>query len=741
MDTLAKPTANSNQQLIVDSPPHPTPHLVDEDPLGTHSFRNSLASLSKNIRHSADAFYLTERALATPLLGEPRKARRKTNPAIDHVQNAKVLFAQRAEHLRKLFQNCYNHAVDYVLLHQSPPCPERDELLNDCLRSAKNRQQDFSKFLEEYKDILAQFELQKPILLQPISQADPSPKGTAPERKEATEEIVGKLFSSLNLIPVNCADIVKFWARQVQLLSKESEVGELRDVLLNGTDLDLMVVETCSSSLSPITQEIHNQAVQYAKAIDLSVVAAQRGFTVADDAISLLDMMKVMQTTIEERREYLEGTMELARKGRTNAFEARNKFVDVRNVIEGLARQLLEDDRNKVVSVSKPLKELTSELLAGIQHLEELRDSLTQFVQWWNLIDMETKTQIDRQQKMAEHLSKMHMQAIYSRWVNHRGRYSSYVLEISLIQDYHPELFAKSRKIIGKPNAIPIAVSYSPLISDPPPFTSKDAKGVPIDNPLRPPLSVNPPASGRPGRRESDVIISEEFNSTSSYLSAKLKHVQVLEPGHRAFLMLHFQCHPGIGHRCRSINIKWKFRSDSKASDSPRVIDVAPKQSVGAHTEEAYTRNLALSAPAQVNVGGATFGPELSGHWERSKIVSRAMIITGSVRGIWSDSAEWTLVENSGAKAGVPSHFCVGVIVSYDGPFKMELILDAKHVASAKWWKSHIQAKNEVPLDIDMRAADFEPYADSANWKQWFYSINGEIDGTTNVHSQRAFTA
>ncbi|KAF9039872.1 hypothetical protein BJ165DRAFT_343465 [Panaeolus papilionaceus] len=129
--------------------------------------------------------------------------------------------------------------------------------------------------------------------------------------------------------------------------AKEYDVTSLARSTRKTLDIILPWCQSQETSVLSLTKDVHDQAIQYAQAIDLSVVAAHNGFTVAEDAISLFELLQTTETTPEDRQEFLQGTLELARKGRKNALEAKNKFVDVRNVVEGLARRLVDDQKAK----------------------------------------------------------------------------------------------------------------------------------------------------------------------------------------------------------------------------------------------------------------------------------------------------------------------------------------------------------------------------------------------------------
>lgn len=65
----------------------------------------------------------------------------------------------------------------------------------------------------------------------------------------------------------------------------------------------------------------------YAKAIDFSVAAAQDGFTVAEEALALVEFIE--EATPEERRDFLLEMRRFSQRGREKASEAHGRFVGV----------------------------------------------------------------------------------------------------------------------------------------------------------------------------------------------------------------------------------------------------------------------------------------------------------------------------------------------------------------------------------------------------------------------------
>ena len=265
-------------------------------------------------------------------------------------------------------------------------------------------------------------------------------------------------------------------------------------------------------------------------------------------------------------------------------------------------------------------------------------------------------------------------------------------------------------------------------------------------DPLAPPppyIDTNPPRLAGSSKdsevvdspRDSNVIIDEELSITS-YMSASLATVQILEKK-KCLLVINFQCHPSTSRRFTSLRIKWRL-DPVKGSRPPKVVDVAPKHSIGARNNEHHKRIFGIALPAQFNVAGVTFGPEINQEWGMEKIVARAMMITGSARGRGPDAAEWTVAENPSAMSGIPTHFCVALVVEYQGPFQIDLDVVAKQLGTVRWWSSRNHTRGQCLVDVDSVHHKFQEYKPSGDWRTWFPRINGEIEGGVADYAQEA---
>ncbi|PPQ76598.1 hypothetical protein CVT24_013021 [Panaeolus cyanescens] len=180
------------------------------------SLKESLTLISKALPDIVDAFYSTARALTILSPGSPRNVKGE-NDAVNQIKNAEACFVEKVEELQTIFQKCYTHACDYVLIRQSPPSSERDGILSDCLVSARFIHQNLSKWLEDFEQQLVHLESQKPSILTSGIHAPSSPNTISLNNAFDT------LLASLNSLRTQLQAIITFWSNHARALYNESE--------------------------------------------------------------------------------------------------------------------------------------------------------------------------------------------------------------------------------------------------------------------------------------------------------------------------------------------------------------------------------------------------------------------------------------------------------------------------------------------------------------------------------------
>ena len=98
-----------------------------------------------------------------------------------------------------------------------------------------------------------------------------------------------------------------------------------------------------SSILQPRSvalRSIASQAQKYVRAIDCSVTAAQHGFNIATEALTLAEM--IPKSTEKEHQAYLVGMMAMVLQGQGNAQQAYDSFRSVRKTLEDVSHSILD---------------------------------------------------------------------------------------------------------------------------------------------------------------------------------------------------------------------------------------------------------------------------------------------------------------------------------------------------------------------------------------------------------------
>ncbi|KAF8883876.1 hypothetical protein CPB84DRAFT_1827544 [Gymnopilus junonius] len=199
----------------------------------------------------------------------------------------------------------------------------------------------------------------------------------------------------------------------------------------------------CKSNYSsPALQSIKTQAKSYMQALELSVVAAQHGFNIAEDALAFIDLMD--SCSEDERQDYLRRMLEIARLGENNAKEAHGRFRGVRVMLLQLIREAKmqpSDEDCQDVGTDPKLNELEK----GISTLEKFSTCISLYISWWNAISMSHISQSKRLQQVVIKYNSLRARDVVQKWRNLRQEYVDYTDKIRQIQDADPE-FALEKK-------------------------------------------------------------------------------------------------------------------------------------------------------------------------------------------------------------------------------------------------------------------------------------------------------
>ncbi|KAF8153795.1 hypothetical protein B0H34DRAFT_809463 [Crassisporium funariophilum] len=230
------------------------------------------------------------------------------------------------------------------------------------------------------------------------------------------------------------------------------------DALAKSTSLALaLLVPWCKSdnqsynALRPISE----QARAYVRAIDCSVVAAQQGYNVAEDAVTLCKSIRA-QTSQQELDAYAKSMVELAKNGHSKAKEALDQFRTVRKDILALvskAERVDDSDtgsfkiypvlskQNQYFLYSGQLQQLEE----GIPVLEALEKNISDYITWWNWMECTTNGQVKRTKPLEVNYGSLRDQAVMKKWKELRKSFVLYSTKINRLQDKYPKMFAAIR--------------------------------------------------------------------------------------------------------------------------------------------------------------------------------------------------------------------------------------------------------------------------------------------------------
>ncbi|KAF8149924.1 hypothetical protein B0H34DRAFT_731754 [Crassisporium funariophilum] len=202
---------------------------------------------------------------------------------------------------------------------------------------------------------------------------------------------------------------------------------------------------------SPAVLAICQEIKSYIRAINFSIKASQEGFNLAEEALLLADHLKKPEQEHAgklkvARQKYAKSIYELAVKGRKMAVESMNKFRDVRQTMN----QLIPDAKaaaNKEVGFftrgnACSLHKSLSNLETSIEVLERFFDHVSQYVSWWNRMEMLHGSQESSIETLQFDYNTLRDDVTTNRWKGLRDDYVHYTSKIRAIQDAHASLFA-----------------------------------------------------------------------------------------------------------------------------------------------------------------------------------------------------------------------------------------------------------------------------------------------------------
>ncbi|PPQ83159.1 hypothetical protein CVT25_005406 [Psilocybe cyanescens] len=202
------------------------------------------------------------------------------------------------------------------------------------------------------------------------------------------------------------------------------------------------------NSDSGIARDIAAQVSEFVRAVRLGTSAAQCGFTAAEDILTLANL--IQSTTIEERTEYLNGTLELANQAYSQGHEAYEVFRAVRTRIYSLTEKFnsMANGRVGPKSLNSRRREdgtrrTVEELRQGIETLEIFGTQISALVQWWDWVRVETNVQRKGRPTVSFDDSSLRQRAVIDRWRLLRTQFVDYTNMVSQLEDSYPELLTE----------------------------------------------------------------------------------------------------------------------------------------------------------------------------------------------------------------------------------------------------------------------------------------------------------
>ncbi|KAF9039874.1 hypothetical protein BJ165DRAFT_1494468 [Panaeolus papilionaceus] len=214
--------------------------------------------------------------------------------------------------------------------------------------------------------------------------------------------------------------------------------------------LELLTPFTELRDSSSLSHNILGQVHEYINAIQSGFVAAQYGFTAADDIISLSQVMD--SATSEEREEYLVGTLQLAHKAYSAAEESYQVFRNVRATMRFFMEQQVDQLRSihsGSQSAGEKMLDLIENLRSQISVLESFAAHASALARWWDWVKIETDPRPHGHgytPPLSFDCDSLRHRLVIQRWVLLRNQFADYTDMGRRLEDVYPRILAESRQ-------------------------------------------------------------------------------------------------------------------------------------------------------------------------------------------------------------------------------------------------------------------------------------------------------
>jgi len=228
---------------------------------------------------------------------------------------------------------------------------------------------------------------------------------------------------------------------------------------LSITLLNPWITQTPQSD-NAVVSAVTKQAARYADAIQLTVAAAQSGFTVTKDVLYLARVLDDPKTKKKDVSDYSAGTLILAMESKEKATTALNALRDIRKELMKIQRDLVLEENNVDLQQNGVGLRLRSELDNDLKALNAFFDQVSLFVKWWDWVQTETSP-LREKQPMEYQLDALRDSATVARWKEMEEKFMSYTRMISIMRTQHADFFRLPSTEVKKQSSAEVGMVYT----------------------------------------------------------------------------------------------------------------------------------------------------------------------------------------------------------------------------------------------------------------------------------------
>ncbi|KAF4623026.1 hypothetical protein D9613_002378 [Agrocybe pediades] len=225
----------------------------------------------------------------------------------------------------------------------------------------------------------------------------------------------------------------------------------LKDLAKSTSSALVVLRPWCRDDFAPPTTAlscIKLQAQSYVGAIKLSVIAAQQGHNIAEEALGFSKNVDNREFSEKDRQGYLRGMVDIARRGEDNATKANEAFRGLRRKLEALIADSKVDIAKGTDRVSNTISSLLTDLEKGTSALEDLSSCVSQYINWWTAQDMAHKSLSASSEQLVINYSSLRKRTVIQKWVELKKAYVEYTDMIKELEDLDPAFSAEMKQAL-----------------------------------------------------------------------------------------------------------------------------------------------------------------------------------------------------------------------------------------------------------------------------------------------------